>query len=93
MPYKYLDLKKPDISVEVRETEGSWEIVLSSDVYAPFVMLDLKDADAIFSDNAFSLHKGRERIITVAKSDVSVDIVDAESFNEQLVIYDLYDSY
>ena len=93
VPYKYLDLKKPDISVEVREMEENWEIVLSSDVYAPFVMLDLKEADAVFSDNAFSLHKGRERIITVAKSDVSTDFADAEEFREQLVIYDLYNSY
>lgn len=93
VPYKYLELKKPDISVEVRETEENWEIVLSSDVYAPFVMLDLKEADAAFSDNAFSLHKGRERIISAAKADVSMDIEDAEKFREQLVIYDLYNSY
>ena len=75
------------------EIKQNWEIVLSSDVYAPFVMLDLKEADAVFSDNAFSLHKGRERIISAAKADVSMDIEDAEKFREQLVIYDLYNSY
>ncbi|MBR6256370.1 MAG: glycoside hydrolase family 2 protein [Lachnospiraceae bacterium] len=93
VPYKHLDLKKPDISVEVRETEDAWQIVLSSDVYAPFVMLELKEADAVFSDNAFSLHKGRERVITVLKKDMSAEPEDAESFLEQLKIYDLYNSY
>ena len=79
--------------MEVRETEDAWQIVLSSDVYAPFVMLELKEADAVFSDNAFSLHKGRERVITVLKKDMSAEPEDAESFLEQLKIYDLYNSY
>ena len=56
-------------------------------------MLELKDADAVFSDNAFSLHKGRERVITVLKKEMSAEPEDAESFLEQLKIYDLYNSY
>ncbi len=91
VPYKYLDLKKPHISVDVKGTEENWEIRLSSDVYAPFVMLDLKEADAVFSDNAFSLHKGRERIVTVSREGCAIE--DAGSFKEQLMIYDLYDSF
>ena len=69
----------------------NWEISLSSDVYAPFVMLELKEADVVFSDNVFSLHKDRGRVITVPRE--GCDIEDAESFKEQLVIYDLYHSF
>ena len=93
VPYKHLDLKKPVIDADITETDDAWEIKLSCDVYAPFVFLELAEADAVFSDNAFSLHKGRIKTVMVSKEDLSMEIEDAESFKEQLKIYDLYGSY
>ncbi len=94
VPYKELNLPdtKPEISVE--ETEESFDITLSADVFVPFVWLDLREADARFSDNAFDLHKGRPVIIRVEKSSISgMEIANAEAFTEQLQVFSLRDSF
>ncbi|MBR5421070.1 MAG: glycoside hydrolase family 2 protein [Lachnospiraceae bacterium] len=95
VPYKHLDLKKPDIDLKVSESEEAYEIVLTSNVFTPFVMLELKDADVVFSDNCFSLHKGKPRLIRALKADIrgNAEFSDAESFREQLEVYHLYGSY
>ena len=94
VPYKELTLSdvKPEVSVE--ETEDHFDITLNAEVFVPFVWLDLKEADARFSDNAFDLHKGRPVVIRVEKSSISGgEIENAEAMLEQLQIYTLRDSF
>ena len=55
VPYKYLNLKKPNFSTQVEETGDAFLLHISSDCFAPFVALDFTDADVIFSDNFFHL--------------------------------------
>ncbi|MCR5251840.1 MAG: glycoside hydrolase family 2 protein [Lachnospiraceae bacterium] len=95
VPYKHMELKKPEITVKVTENDQCYLILLKSTVYAPFVMLDLKEADAIFSDNVFSLHKDKEMLVTVSKDSIHgpVEIEGSENFREQLQIFHLYDSF
>ncbi len=94
VPYKELTLSdaKPEVSVE--ETEDHFDITLSAEVFVPFVWLDLKEADARFSDNAFDLHKGRPVVIRIEKSSISGGTIEnAEALMEQLQVFTLRDSY
>ena len=95
VPYKQLNLQQPNLETKVIETEDYFEVELSTDVFTPFVMLDLKDADVVFSDNCFSLHKGRSRMIRAIKTDIrsQAEISGVEGFQEQLQIFYLQQSY
>ena len=51
VPYKHLELKKPDIKVEF----GGGKVHIISDTYTPFVFLDFDDGDALFENNMFDI--------------------------------------
>ena len=68
VPYKYLELQRPNIQKTVRKINGGWEITLDSDCFAPFVWLDIKNGDGEFSNNWFPLN-GRETRKVLLKSD------------------------
>lgn len=70
VPYKHMELRKPEIRFEVTEQEEEIHILLSSDCYAPFVSLELADADAIFSSNYFTLAQREPVTVTVRQADV-----------------------
>ncbi|MBR3307609.1 MAG: glycoside hydrolase family 2 protein [Lachnospiraceae bacterium] len=95
VPFKYLDLKRPGIETEVLEEKDHYVIKLKSDIPAPFVVLDLKDADAVFSDNVLFLQKDREVSVKLDKKSISgmAEIADAKTLREQLVVYDLRGAY
>lgn len=89
LPYKYLDLKKPEIEVQVQEKEDAYILQVTSDVFAPFVELDFEDADAIFSDNYFHL-TGEMREVVLRKKDVrNGNFTDAMELQERLRVRSL----
>ena len=94
VPYKHLALKPASIQKSITEEEDLFRIILTTDVFAPFVFLDLKDADGIFSDNAFHMTPGFDYEITLAKTDIfRGEIKDVAKLTEQLTVRCLQDSY
>jgi len=94
VPYKYLNLEQAKLNVEVEEAEDFYEIKISSDVFAPFVELDFKEADAIFSDNYFSITNENPVTIKVQKSDIQRDSLKSKAdIQKKLQIRTLRDTY
>ena len=93
-PYKHMDLITPTIQTQVCEYESYYEIKLESDVYAPFVELDFRDADVIFSDNYFTITASEPRVIILKKDDIyKGEFKDADDLNKRLMITSVADSY
>jgi beta-mannosidase len=61
-PWKAYDLCDPQITQTVARDGDDWTITLSSRHFAPFVALE-SDGAGRFSDNAFALVPGRDRVI------------------------------
>jgi len=89
VPSKEFTFQDPQISYRVEDTGAEYLITLQSVAFAGCVCLDLKNDDAIFSDNFFDMSAG-ERTVTVKKSALSVPL-SRECFSEQLTILSLYD--
>lgn len=93
-PYKYLALKPARIRREIMEEEDLFRITLTADAFAPFVFLDLKDADGIFSDNVFHITPGFNYEVVLEKRDIFYgEIPDAAALVKQLTVTCLQDSY
>jgi len=94
VPFKYLNLTVPEIEISVREEEDRYVIILKSDRFAAFVMLELKEADAVFSENNFMMTEKAGYLITLEKKDIfQGTVADAEDLSRQLQIRTLADSY
>lgn len=96
VPYKHLNLPKPEINVSVIEVpdQDAYEILLQSDTFTPFVELDFDDADAVFSDNYFSIVRNAPYVVTLRKSDIQRgNLTDAEDVRRRLRIRSLRDTY
>ena len=97
VPYKHLHLAPIAPLVDVTETDEVYLIRLRAEGYIPFVYLDLQLADVIFSENIFSLHKDKEKVVSVRKDGIhcpeGVEIRDAQGLLDQLVVYTLQGSY
>ena len=67
--------------------------------FAAFVELDLKQADAVFSENYFHLTSKREKAVHLKKSDIRYldytvpEIQNGYELEDQLVIRTLRDTY
>ncbi|MBQ1404094.1 MAG: hypothetical protein IIY85_02270 [Lachnospiraceae bacterium] len=86
----------PDITVRAAEScdGGSYEIFLESSRFVPFVELDFEDADAVFSDNYFSMVKKSPYHVTVKKCDILRGrFADASDVKRRLRIRSLRDTY
>ena len=96
VPYKHLKLRQPNLSVRAERVDGGFAVTLQTDCYTPFVCLDLKEDDAIFSDNFFCLGDRSEHVIRVEGRDITRNgkplavLPDAEAFARQLEIRHLY---
>ena len=88
---KHVELPEVMIRTEISETEDAFEISLASDGFAYRVMLDLKEHDAVFSENYFCL-TGAPCTIQVQKKDLSAPLTLRE-FMDELTIFSLRDSY
>ncbi len=95
VPYKHMNLKAAEIETDViRDEEGNFEITLRSSTFTPFVFVDLKSADAIFSDNGFFLEKDLPVTIRLASGDIfGEEISSSQALKEQLEIQYLQGSY
>jgi beta-mannosidase len=96
VPYKHLSLPAPDVTAQVAESSDgqSYEILLESSSFVPFVELDFEGADAIFSDNYFSMVRRSPYLVTVKKCDVLRGrFTDASDVKRRLRIRSLRDTY
>ncbi len=87
---KYLELKRPNISIDISECKNdSYEIILKTDTPALWTWLELKNTDAKFSDNFFHLrpNKTLKIIITPNKK------ITKNELENQLIIRSLIDTY
>lgn len=75
-PYKHLELTEPSIEYRVAEEDGRTQIQLLTNTVTPFVTIETKHSEAIFSDNYFHLVPGITKTISaegsVPNSDISV---------------------
>lgn len=51
VPYKYLELDKPEITAEVEEQGDAFVIHLKSSCFSPFTAIGFTDADVTLEDN------------------------------------------
>ena len=93
VPYKHMDLLQPQIETSVTEKDGTIEIQISADCFAPFVWLEIED-DVIFSDNCFDLTSEETKTICIRKEDVlSGKVLSADNVRKTLKIRSLRDTY
>ena len=99
VPYKRLALDTSSISYSVIELPDEYVIRMMSGGFAAFVELDLRQADAVFSENYFHLTSKREKAVTLKKSDIryltagSPEIQNGYELEQQLIIRTLRDTY
>lgn len=83
---KHFRFLKPEIHMEIAEEASSFLIMLSADVFAKSVCLDLREADCKFSDNWFDIHGGEPISVTVDKDTLSMPL-SLEGLREQLTVF------
>ncbi|MDO4187381.1 MAG: glycoside hydrolase family 2 protein [Lachnospiraceae bacterium] len=99
VPYKRLALENSSISYSVIELPDEYVIRMMSGGFAAFVELDLRQADAVFSENYFHLTSKREKAVKLKKSDIrylnagTPEIQNGFELEQQLVIRTLRDTY
>ncbi len=99
VPYKRLALENSSISYSVIELPDEYVIRMMSGGFAAFVELDLRQADAVFSENFFHLTSKREKAVKLKKSDIrylsvgTPEIQNGFELEQQLVIRTLRDTY
>ncbi|UCD38021.1 MAG: glycoside hydrolase family 2 protein [Fidelibacterota bacterium] len=87
-PPKYLRLVEPRLKYRVHRDGDSYMIRVSTDHFAAYVALGLKEGYAQFSDNFFHLLPGESREIRVVEHTCSPG-----EFKRQLYVQSLVDSY
>ena len=94
LPYKHMNLPKPQLTTDVRELEEYFEITIESDVFAPFVEMDFEEADVIFSDNFFTISNEKPVVIKLDKKDIMQgSFVNAEDLKKHLIITTVADTF
>lgn len=94
VPYKYLDLDQPQITCEIQEEAECFCIRLKTDVYAPFVWIDLAENDVLLSDNCLCLGSGEAAEIRMPKRDMLTgEALAADEVRRQITVKSLYDTY
>lgn len=94
VPYKHVELPQSSIHAEVVGNANTYTIALQSNVYAPFVEVDFKDADVILSDNIINLTDDKPRVISFTTEDIiNGNFTDATDVKNRLRIRSLRDTY
>ena len=94
VPYKHTQLLTPKPDIEVSEIGDTFEIVLKSDVFTPFVELDFEDADVIFSDNFFTISNQKPVVIKLDKKDIlNGSFANADDLKKRLVVTTVADTF
>lgn len=90
VPYKYLELDKPEITAEVEEQDDAFVIHLKSSCFSPFTAIGFTDVDVTLTDNFFHMIDGEEMCIRLDKKDVrNGEILDAADLTQQMEILTL----
>lgn len=89
---KHFELLDPQICATVAEEEERFVVTLKSRAFARFVLLELEEADARWSDNVFDLSADRTAVVSVRKDSLSAPL-DLESFRRQLSVTSLFDTF
>lgn len=87
-PYKYMNLKDPQLFVEIKETTDSFALTVKAQNPAFHVELDFAEIDAVLSDNFFHLDGGQSRTISMKKGKWSLS-----QLSGQILVRSLVDSY
>ena len=94
MPWKSLGLKETSLELSGDETDDTYEVTVSSDVFTPFVTLDLREGDAVFSDNCISIFKDRPLKVSLRKDALkNTGIKSVEDLLDNIEIYTLQGSF
>ena len=90
VPYKYLELDKPEITAEVEEQGDAFVIHLKSSCFSPFTAIGFTDADVTLEDNFFHITDGEEMCVRLDKKDIrNGEILDAADLTQQMEILTL----
>lgn len=92
VPIKHFNFDHPNIRYDITEDEENFIVKLTSDSFAKFVELKLKDYDIVFSDNYFDLNGGSNHTIFLKKDELSKNI-SINELEEQLQVRSIYDTY
>jgi beta-mannosidase len=89
-----MQLPVPKISAALAEEEQGFVLKLTSDVFAPFVELNLKKADGIFSDNYFHITGAQPITVRLEKKDLTgMRQPSLAKLKKELTVRSLRDSY
>lgn len=86
---KNIDLIDPEIKTDVSSDGGNFLVTLTSAHPALWTWIDLKDADATYSDNFVDLRPGSPVTISVTPA----KLMSLEEFRAALQVRNLYDTY
>lgn len=89
---KHFNFVNPEITTEVSEENDKFIVLVRSKAFARFVELNLKEADAVFSDNFFDLSAGNARKIEIRKERLSKNL-SLNELKSQLTVRSLIDTY
>jgi beta-mannosidase len=87
---KHFNFTNPEIELNVREDSNCFIIDVSSKAFAKSVELDLKNNDAVFSDNYFDISKDECKTVYVDKSGL-IDKITYEEFVNNIMVRSMYD--
>lgn len=98
VPYKHLKLKEPKLKLEVEEEDSYYNLRIETNTFTPFVVLDLKEADAIFEDNYFTLTDSKQKSIRLEKKDILIKEKKIQekvntTLKRQLTLTSLWNTY
>lgn len=92
VPTKHFNFDPPNIKCFIDEDKEDFIIKLTSESFAKFVELKLKDYDVVFSDNYFDLNAGNKKKVFLKKNELSQNISVLE-LKKQLQINSIYSTY
>lgn len=90
-PVKYMELKKPEISVSVTETEKDFVFELMTDTLVKGLYVDFTDRDFILSDNFFDLIPGIGKKLLLSKE--RAENITVEELKEKIKFLSVADTY
>ena len=89
-PAKHFRFLNPTLQALVQDAGDAFLVTVEAQAYARYVEIDLREADAIFSDNVFDIADREPVRLRVEKSSLSTPLTK-EAFEKQLTLRSVYD--
>ena len=89
-PAKHFRFLNPTLQASVQDAGDAFLVKVEAQAYARYVEIDLREADAIFSDNVFDIADREPVTLRVEKSSLSTPLTK-EAFEKQLTLRSVYD--